>query len=49
MFRKNDTLRAAAALGLGVVVHNVSEPPDVDVAIEEMANEGRALFLSCRT
>jgi len=37
---KNDTLRAAAALGLGVVVHNVSEPPDVDVAIEEMANEG---------
>jgi putative tryptophan/tyrosine transport system substrate-binding protein len=37
---KNDTLRAAAALGLVVVVHNVSEPPDVDVAIEEMANEG---------
>jgi putative ABC transport system substrate-binding protein len=37
---ENDTLRAAAALGLSVVIHHVSEPPDIDAAIEEMANEG---------
>ena len=37
---ENDTLKAAAALGLGVVIHHVSEPPDIDVAIEEIANEG---------
>src|SRR5271166_2231134 len=37
---ENDTLRAAAAFGLSVVIHHVSEPPDIDAAIEEMANEG---------
>jgi putative tryptophan/tyrosine transport system substrate-binding protein len=37
---ENDTLRAAATLGLTVVIHHVSEPPDIDAAIEDMANEG---------
>ena len=33
---ENDTLKAAAALGIGVVIHHVSEAPDIDVAIEEI-------------
>jgi putative ABC transport system substrate-binding protein len=37
---ENDTLRAAAALGLRVVMHHVGEPSDIDIAIEEMASEG---------
>ena len=37
---ENDTLRAAAALGLNVVIHHVSEPEDIDIAIDEMAKEG---------
>ena len=37
---ENDTLRAAAALGLGVVIHHVSEPADIDSAIEQMQSEG---------
>ena len=37
---ENDTLRAAAALGLGVVIHHVSEPEDIDSAIEQMQSEG---------
>ena len=37
---ENDTLRAAAALGLGVVIHHVSEPADIDSAIEKMIGEG---------
>jgi putative tryptophan/tyrosine transport system substrate-binding protein len=37
---ENDTLRAAAALGLGVVIHHVSEPGDIDSAIEQMQSEG---------
>ena len=43
---ENDTLRAAAALGLSVVIHHVSEPPDIDAAIDGMAKEGAgAVFL----
>jgi putative tryptophan/tyrosine transport system substrate-binding protein len=37
---ENDTLRAAAALGLGVVIDHVSEPADIDSAIEKMPGEG---------
>jgi putative ABC transport system substrate-binding protein len=37
---ENDTLRSAAALGLGVVIHHVSEPADIDSAIEQMQSEG---------
>lgn len=37
---ENDTLRSAAALGLSVVIHHVSEPEDIDIAIEAMAKEG---------
>jgi putative ABC transport system substrate-binding protein len=37
---ENDTRLAGAALGLSVVIHQVSEPEDIDIAIEEMANEG---------
>jgi putative ABC transport system substrate-binding protein len=37
---ENDTLRSAAALGLGVVIHHVSEPADIDSAIELMQSEG---------
>ncbi len=37
---ENDTLRSAAALGLAVVIHHVSEPADIDSAIEQMQNEG---------
>jgi putative ABC transport system substrate-binding protein len=37
---EDDTLKAAAALGLGVVIHHVSEPADIDSAIEQMQSEG---------
>jgi len=37
---EKDTLRAGAALGLSVVIHHVSEPANIDTAIEAMANEG---------
>jgi len=39
---ETDTLRAAASLRLSVAVHQVSEPPDIDIAVAEMANEGVA-------
>jgi putative ABC transport system substrate-binding protein len=37
---ENDTLNAGVALGLAVVIHHVSEPSDIDNAIEDMTNEG---------
>ena len=37
---EKDTLKAAAALGLTVVIHHVSEPADIDSAIEQMQGEG---------
>jgi putative ABC transport system substrate-binding protein len=37
---ENDTLRSAADLDLAVVIHHVSEPADIDHAIEQMQNEG---------
>jgi putative tryptophan/tyrosine transport system substrate-binding protein len=37
---EKDTLKAGAALGISVVIHQVSEPADIDTAIQEMANEG---------
>jgi putative ABC transport system substrate-binding protein len=43
---EKDTLRAGTALGLDVVIHHVSEPSDIDNAIEEMAKEGAgAVFI----
>ena len=43
---ENDTLRSGAALGLGVVIHHVSEPADIDSAIEQMQSEGAgAVFI----
>jgi putative ABC transport system substrate-binding protein len=43
---EKDTLRAGTALGLDVVIHHVSEPSDIDSAIEEMAKEGAgAVFI----
>ena len=36
---EKDTLRSAAALGLRVVIHHVSEPADIDRAIEQMQKE----------
>jgi putative tryptophan/tyrosine transport system substrate-binding protein len=37
---EEDTLKAAAALGLVVVIHHVSEPADIDSAVEQMQSEG---------
>jgi putative tryptophan/tyrosine transport system substrate-binding protein len=37
---ENDTRQAGAALDLSVVIHQVNEPADIDIAIEKMANEG---------
>jgi putative ABC transport system substrate-binding protein len=37
---ENDTLKAASALGVGVVIYHVSEPEDIDGAIEKMSAEG---------
>ena len=37
---ENDTLKAASGLGLAVVIRHVSEPSDIDSAIEQMAKEG---------
>jgi putative ABC transport system substrate-binding protein len=43
---EKDTLKAGAALGISVVIHQVSEPADIDAAIQEMANEGAdAIFV----
>jgi putative tryptophan/tyrosine transport system substrate-binding protein len=43
---EKDTLRAGRALGLDVVIHHVSEPSDIDNAIEEMTKEGAgAIFI----
>jgi putative ABC transport system substrate-binding protein len=37
---ENDTLKAAATLGLGVAIYHVSEPGDIDGAFEKMSGEG---------
>jgi putative ABC transport system substrate-binding protein len=37
---EGDTRRAASALGLTVSIHHVSEPEEIDVAIDNMAKEG---------
>ena len=37
---EKDTLRAAAALNLGVVIYHVSDPGDIDGAFEKMSGEG---------
>jgi putative ABC transport system substrate-binding protein len=37
---ENDTLKAGAAMGLGVAMYHVSEPEDIDRAFEKMSAEG---------